>query len=183
MGENHFSLEGTILATDLELLRVHLHHVQVRVLPLNEVDGVGKFVDGGHGGRGKDDESGWVVSQDVKEFPGGFGVSGLAEGGGFVHEEDDVFPVDAAPVDDILPIAGFVLHDVFFFFGVGLVIKHFEGAVEVGDDQVNDLLIPATPRVDHPGVKVMVVFDALFHGCQGKLLLLVVAVPTHLDTH
>lgn len=44
VGKDHFSLKGTILATNLELFGVHLHHVQVRVFSTDEVDGVGKLL-------------------------------------------------------------------------------------------------------------------------------------------
>lgn len=86
-------------------------------------------------------------------------------------------------MDNVFSVGVFVFHDVFFFFGEGFVVEHFVGAVEVRNDEVNNFFVPAAPRVNNPGVEVSIVLDAFFHGCQGKLLLLVIAVAADLHSH
>ena len=50
MGENYFTLETTILASNLELLRFHLKHLQSMVNPLNELDSFGQLTFVWHSG-------------------------------------------------------------------------------------------------------------------------------------
>lgn len=85
-------------------------------------------------------------------------------------------------MDDVLSVGDLVFHDVFIFLVVGVVVEHLVGAVQIGDDQVDDLLVPTTPRVDHSGVVISVVFNTLFHRCQSELLLFIVTVTTHLHS-
>ena len=83
----------------------------------------------------------------------------------------------------MLTISIFMSHDAFLFFIVFVVVKHFVGAVEVRNDEVDNFFIFTTPTVDDPRVEISFVLDRALHGSQGKLLLFIVAITTDLDSH
>jgi len=64
-----------------------------------------------------------------------------------------------------------------------MIVQHLISAVQIRDHQIHIFLIFTTPTVDHSGIINTFIFDEGLHSCQGKLLLLVVAISTHLDSH
>ncbi len=51
-----------------------------------------------------------------------------------------------------------MFHDIFFFFGVDMIIEHFVGAVKIRDDEIYDFFISAAPTVDDSGVMIAIIF-------------------------
>ena len=76
-----------------------------------------------------------------------------------------------------------MLHNILHNTLLLMLVQHLIGAMRIRDDEIDYLLVSATPTVDDSGVVVKLILYGFLHSCQGELLLFVVAVTTDLDSH
>ena len=183
MRKDNLTFEAAILAPNLELFGVYFNDLKIRIFPFHQFYSFRQLFSRRHSSRGKDDELWRVVCNNIEKLSSGSWISTLTKGRGLIDKENSIFPIDFTSIHCVLSACDFSLHDFLLLRSINVVVKHFKGAMQIRDDQINNFFIFATPTVNYPWVIVPFIPDWRLHSSKSELLLFVVAVATNLNSH